>query len=186
MTRYIPLAALLLAAAMAGLLLADRSATAGDDRPPSHALYVEAERLLPALESFASTPDGAAGKAVARRQGNCCSVVFSGQAQVQFRSFEAGNRMTLRFEIPDSAEYAISAVFTTAPDYGIYELAIDGRPVGERFDGYSAAVARSQPVSLGHLELAEGSHTLTLAVPEKNPASTGYHAGIDYLELRSP
>jgi hypothetical protein len=186
MIRLISITALLVVAALGGVALAVRSATAGDGPPPTELVYLEAERMLPALESYASNADGSETQAVARRQGNCCSVVFSGQAQVQFRNFTPGNRFTLRFEVPEGAEYALSAVFTTAPDYGIYELFVDGRRIGERFDGYSAAVARSQPVSLGRLALAEGSHTLTVTVPDKNAASTGFHAGVDYLELRTP
>ncbi len=94
--------------------------------------------------------------------------------------------MTLRFEVPESATYAARAVFTRAPNFGIYEFSVDGRRIGDRHDGYAAAVERSEPTHLGSIELARGTHTLTLTVPDKNPASSNYFGGLDYVELRTP
>ena len=172
------------AAALSGAGLVGHAAFAGD-APAERFVYLEAEGLLPALESFASNPAGTVEQAIARRQNNCCEVNWSSRAQVLFENFTPSARMTLRFEIPESARYSLSLVFTRAPNFGIYEFSIDGRPIGDRYDGYAPAVERSQPTDLGSLELAEGSHTLTLTVPDKNPASSNYFGGLDYFELRT-
>jgi len=171
-------------AALAGAALVGHAAIA-EDPPPQRFVYIEAEGRLPALESFASNSTGTERQAIARKQGNCCGVNWSSRAQVLFENFTPGARMTLRIEIPEGATYSVAAVFSRAPNFGIYEFSIDGRRIGERQDGYAPVVERSAPVDLGAVELAEGSHTLTLTVVDKNPLSTNFFAGLDYLELRS-
>ncbi|MDQ3630977.1 MAG: hypothetical protein M3417_06870 [Actinomycetota bacterium] len=173
------------AAALSGAGLVGHAAFA-ENAPPERFVYLEAEGLLPALESFASGPTGTEEQAIARRQNNCCGVNWSGRAQVLFENFTPNARMTLRFEIPESAEYSLGLVFTRAPNFGIYEFSIDGRRIGDRYDGYAPAVERSEQTGLGSVELAKGSHTLTLTVPDKNPASSNYFGGLDYVELRTP
>jgi len=170
-------------AALAAAGLVGHAALA-EDPPAETYVYLEAEGLLPALESFASNPAGTEEQAIARRQNNCCGVNWSSRAQALFENFTPGARMTLRFEVPDSAVYGITAVFSRAPDFGIFDLSIDGRRVGERQDGYAPAVQRSEPTSFGSVPLAAGSHTLTVTVVDKNPAATRYFAGLDYVELR--
>ena len=183
--NLIPVALVLGAAALTGAGLVGHAAIA-EDAPAEQFVYLEAEGRLPALESFASNPAGTADQAIARRQANCCGVRWSSNAQVLFENFTPGARMTLRFEVPQSAAYGVTAVFTRAPNFGIYEFSIDGRRVGDRHDAYAAAVERSQPADLGSVELAQGTHTLTLTVPDKNPASSNYFGGLDYVELRTP
>lgn len=173
------------AAALTGAGLVGHAAIA-EDAPVERFVYLEAEDRLPALESFASNENGSQDQAIARRQNNCCGLRWSSNAQVLFENFTPGNRMTLRFEVPESATYGVTAVFTRAPDFGIYEFSVDGRRIGDRRDAYAPAAERSQPTELGSVELAAGTHTLTLAVPDKNPASSNYFGGLDYFELRTP
>lgn len=173
------------AAALGGAGLVGHAAIA-QQAPVERFVYLEAEGRLPALESFASNPTGTERQAVARRQNNCCGVNWSGRAQALFENFTPDARMTLRFEIPESATYNVSTVFSRAPNFGVYEFSIDGRRLGERQDGFAATVERSQPTALGSVDLAEGSHTFTLTVPDKNPRSTNYFAGLDLIELRTP
>lgn len=176
---------LVVGAALTGSALVGHAAVA-EDAPVEQFIYLEAEGRLPALESFESNPTGTVDQAIARRQANCCGLRWSSNAQVLFENFTPGARMTLRFEVPESATYAARAVFTRAPNFGIYEFSVDGRRIGDRHDGYAAAVERSQPTELGSMELAAGTHTLTLTVPDKNPASSNYFGGLDYVELRTP
>jgi len=173
------------AAAVGGAGLIGHAAIA-QQAPAERFVYLEAEGRLPALESFASNPAGTATQAIARRQNNCCSIKWSGNAQALFENFTPNARMTLRFEIPESATYNVSTVFSRAPDFGIYEFSIDGRRIGERQDGFAPAIQRSQPTELGAVDLAEGSHTFTLTVVEKNAQSSNYFAGLDVIELRTP
>src|SRR5690606_14555150 len=96
---------------------------------------------------------------------------------------KAGDFATLELSVPEEGEYELSVIFTKAKDYGIVQLSIDGKEVGEPFDGYSSSVATSDPVNMGTLELTAGEHTITFTITGKSESSTGYLAGIDVLRL---
>ena len=81
------------------------------------------------------------------------------------------------------------AVFTKAVDYGIFELAIDGKPIGQRIDLFDNHVTTTGAISLGAMELAPGRHVLTATAvgqnPQIKPGPTGGHLfGLDYLQLK--
>lgn len=86
-----------------------------------------------------------------------------------------------RPRLADGGSYDFSAVLTRGPDYGTYQLAIDGREIGTPLDTYNPTVQKTEPLSFGKVRLQKGSHTLTLTVTGKNPAATNYYAGLDLL-----
>ncbi|TDD66265.1 DUF2961 domain-containing protein [Jiangella aurantiaca] len=137
-------------------------------------LSVEAESLLPAVSATAPIEP----------QGNCCGVSWSGGAQLWFRASSASDAATLRFDVPTTGRYELSAVLTQAIDYGIVQLSIDGAPIGPAFDGFNNAVRIADPVPLGSLELSAGAHSLTLTLTGRNAAATGFLVGLDRLLLR--
>jgi hypothetical protein len=186
MHRLLIVIALAAIAAVPVALVADRHASA--DATSSRAdrfAYREAEGMLPALESYASNAQGSATQSVARRQGDVGDLHFSGKAQVLFDNHNGdGSRATLAFDVPDAGLYAVAAALTRGPDYGVVDVVLDGRPVAAHFDGYAPAPARGEPVQLGRVELAEGVHTITLTAVGRNPASSDFLAGLDFVELR--
>jgi hypothetical protein len=151
-----------------GRFSAQADATTGDT------LRIEAESLLP--------PVSATADAVA--QSDCCGVHWSGSAQLWFTPTAPGRTVRVRVTVPSAGTYALRAVQTLAPDYGITTLAVDGTAAGEPFDGYHAgAVALSDPLDLGTRQLAAGAHTLDLTVTGRNASASNYYAGLDYLSL---
>jgi hypothetical protein len=185
MHRLLIVLALAALAAVPVAIVADRHASAGArSSGADRFVYREAEGMLPALESFASNAQGSATQSVARRQGNAGGLIFSGQAQVLFDNHNGdGSRATLAFEVPEADLYAVAATLTRGPDYGVVDVAIDGRPVASGFDGYAPAPARADPLDLGRIELAQGRHTITLTAVGRNPASSDFLAGLDFVEL---
>jgi D-arabinan exo alpha-(1,3)/(1,5)-arabinofuranosidase (non-reducing end) len=151
----------------AGRLSPAVSATTGS------VLAIEAESLLPPAETNTDV----------QRQGNCCGVVWSGDAQLWLRASAPNQFATLAFEAPRAGRYGLSAVYTRAGDYGLLALEVDGQPVGDPVDGYNPGVVKSELTRFGEVELAEGAHTLTLRVTGRNPASSGFFAGLDLVEL---
>lgn len=128
---------------VAGVVAVDRAtAQRGGDRTR---LYLEAESLLPAIESFATREvySGAGeqkrseGQAIARLQRNCCGVLWSSNAQVLFENTTKGNRFTLAFDVPRSRTYELRAVYTRAPDFGIFRMAVNRRPIGPSVNAYA-------------------------------------------------
>lgn len=174
---------------VAGVMAVDRaSAQQGGERTR---LYLEAESLLPAIESFATREvySGAGeqtrseGQAIARLQRNCCGVLWSSNAQVLFENTTKGNRFTLAFDVPRSRTYELRAVYTRAPDFGIFRMAVNRRSIGPSVNAYAPRVERSKRMRFGRLKLARGRHLLTVTVTGKDRASNGLFAGLDYVTL---
>jgi hypothetical protein len=136
-------------------------------------LRVEAESLLPAVEAAAP----------ASRQGNCCGADWSGGAQLWFQADGAGDAFTVEVDVPQAGTYDLTAVYTQAVDYGFHTLAVDGEPLGEQFDAYSATLVDGAAHDHGAVELSAGTHRLTWTVTGRNPASRGFFAGVDAVAL---
>ncbi len=171
---------LAVAAVVATALAGPDSAAAqrDDDRGPAPQ-FLEAEDLLPALES-STTPANprTPGQAVARRA--TLDPLASGNAYVRFENESEGNRFTLRFPVEASGTYSVVVRPTRGPDHGVVRMAIDGRRVGPRVDLAATRLRRGRPVRIARLPLAEGHHTLTVFVAGR---SAGLSAGLDYIEL---
>jgi hypothetical protein len=185
-TSVLAVAAVAATALAAGPVFAqidDTDGAAPRSVPPPEAVqpvYLEAEDLLPALESFDAPGERAPGIAVARREN--VEDVASGNAQVTLTNEDPGTRLTLRFEVPAGGAYNVSARLPRTAASGIVQPLVDGRPLGDAVDLH-AAERGYVDLLLGRLELAAGAHTFTLVVTGKAEASGGLGAGLDYLSL---
>jgi hypothetical protein len=63
--------------------------------------------------------------------------------------------------VPRAGRYAIRAGFVRARDYGIVQVAVDGRSLGSPFDAFSARVGTADRIGLGEVDLAAGAHRST-------------------------
>jgi hypothetical protein len=79
----------------------------------------------------------------------------------------------------------LSIAFTQAGDYGIVETSVDGKKVGDRYDGYDSDVRPGPLVRMGTVLLAPGSHILRFTVVGKSSLSRGYYLGIDYVVFKA-
>ena len=68
-------------------------------------------------------------------------------------------------------------------DYGIYQVLLDGNPIGDPTDAYSANITQQFPLKLGSLMIKAGEHTLKFQCTGKNPLSKGYSLGLDLIEM---
>jgi hypothetical protein len=93
--------------------------------------------------------------------------------------------LTLRVEAPQTGRYAIHVDAMTGPNAAKLQLRdANFQPVGRPSDFYSAAIGRSGFVSIGELDLVEGSNVVILTMPERNPASSGAEVSIIDIEGR--
>ncbi|WP_194924603.1 ricin-type beta-trefoil lectin domain protein [Catenulispora pinisilvae] len=129
---------------------------------------------------------GTATNGVLSVQTNCCNVNWSNGAQQWFNSTTNGSSFTLNYYVANAGRYRVTPVLTTTPDYGIFQLSIDGTNFGSTFDGYSSAVATKTFDFGSTLNLAAGMHSFTFTMTGTNSASNGnrYGAGIDTLVLQ--
>ena len=170
-------------AAVAALFFAFHNARAVEDPPAAHLQLVEVEQQTPYLESFAGVTAGTATTSIIRRVSQAGT---SSQAYAQFDNHNGdGSRASFPLEVDESDTYGLSAALVKGPNFGVVQLFIDGRQIGETYDLYNATVIVPPPVALGPLALSEGKHILTMKVVGKNDASTDFLGGIDLLVLDS-
>lgn len=95
-----------------------------------------------------------------------------------------GDTLVLGFPVEKAGRYKVTAQFLKAVDYGIAQLAINGRPVGEPMDFYNDGVILTGPVELGTFDLPAGQNTISFTIVGANPrAVKAYMTGLDYLLL---
>jgi hypothetical protein len=154
-----------------------------DPSPPTRTVTVQPNTTVLKIEgeSLLAT---ATGTAPIQVQGNCCGVIWSGNAQIFLRASKVGDYMVLKINVPTTGTYNLSAAMTMARDYGIVSLKVDPAQLGQPFDGYhSPNVTVNNNVAFGSVQLSAGTHQLTFTVVGKNPSSINYFFGIDYLQL---
>jgi hypothetical protein len=124
--------------------------------------------------------------------------LFWGKDVLLFEGEGPGSRVAVPFTVDADGEYELSTQVAQAPDYGVYEILLDGEPVAARdlehepgadirqqtkFDGYAYDTFVGLDRQIGWLRLSRGKHTLTFVCLGKNPASTGYTVGVDNVIL---
>lgn len=77
---------------------------------------------------------------------------------------------------------SIQMGFTTAIDFGIVEVYVNEKQIGQ-IDLYSEKVEYKQ-MEWKLVELIEGDNTLRFRILEKNPSSTSFRMGIDFIDIR--
>jgi len=76
-----------------------------------------------------------------------------------------------------AGSYTAEIWYTRAPDYGLVELWMNGAKM-TAWDGYDANGVTRAKLSCP-ITLADGANTLEVRITGKNPASSGFYAGID-------
>ena len=83
-----------------------------------------------------------------------------------------------------AGKYRLGMQLTKAPDYGIVQLYLDGKKLGEPIDLYRKAVRPTGVLAMGAHELTAGEHKLTVEIVGANEkAVKTYMFGLDYVKL---
>lgn len=108
---------------------------------------------------------------------------WSGGSQLIFKA-QRDNYVKLYINVPETAVYDISAVFTKARDFGVAQHYLDGVPLGDGIDLFNNSVIRSKEITIDSgITLTEGLHVLEVRIPDKNSRSVGYFYGLDLMRL---
>ncbi len=108
----------------------------------------------------------------------------SGGAQLFWTPESDGQALDIPIEIRQGGRQVLFLVTTYSFDYGIFQVELNGKPVGGPIDLYARnPFLHEQVLELGFLE--PGQYTLTLRNRGKNEASKGYFLGIDALSVRA-
>lgn len=83
----------------------------------------------------------------------------------------------ISFTLPQvpAGKYELLGEFVLAYSYGIVQVSLDGKAVGQPFDAYWPSVdAAGERVSFGTVELAGGDHEVRVTLTGKNEKATGH------------
>lgn len=126
------------------------------------------------------------GKTSSQKMSNFKAAKWSGDSQLFWTGGTPGDKLTLRLPIKQAGRYEVSAIFTTASDYGSINISIDDQLLKESVDLYDyPQVQTTGLLSLGSIELNAGDHALTLEITGANPsAKKAYMVGLDCVQLK--
>lgn len=106
--------------------------------------------------------------------------------------FDAGGKGAFSVAVPveESGTYAVDLYCPRAPDYGIVQVQVNERRIGDPIDIYLRRDDLVRPLwppkayAFANVPLKKGTNTFTFVVDSKNAESDGYKAGIDCLVLK--
>jgi hypothetical protein len=111
---------------------------------------------------------------------------WSGDEQHLWHGGRPGARIIFELPVPAGDRCQISAQFTKAPEYGVFQLWLDDQKLGGPLDLYFAQVVPSGEMVLGERTLGAGAHRLAVQIIGANPqAKPRYSFGLDYLKLET-
>ena len=110
---------------------------------------------------------------------------WSDGKQLFWSGAKPGARLTLEFEVPEGSEYDVGAVLTTARDYAIVNLQLDGKTLGSSIDLYDYPnVGTTGVLNFGTRSLSAGKHQLMIELIGANDSAIkAYMVGFDCLIL---
>ncbi len=146
--------------------------------PAYDRLYVDWSNLIEA-ESLIDSATATAG-AITTQDGG-----YSGGKQLFWQPQAPDQTLTLPVTLDKAGEYEIIVVATQSWDYGIYQVMLDGEPLGAPIDLQSDNITTGEyHFDVGRLDA--GAHTVSFVNKGANPKSemkgtgqTGYYLGLD-------
>jgi len=109
---------------------------------------------------------------------------WSGGSQLWWIGGKQGDKLTLAIPVKEKGSYALTAALTKAKDYGILDIALDGKPVATGWDGYNPEVIHSDALDWGTHTLDASEHQLTITLSGTNAnALPKFMVGVDYVKL---
>ena len=101
---------------------------------------------------------------------------------------KVGEANVVQFEVDKAGRYALTMQWTLAPDYGLFEVQLNGKVIEPKLDLYSPRVELGKLRKLGEVQLKSGVQRMVIKLIGANPKATkfqgkGYLYGLDYLQL---
>ena len=109
---------------------------------------------------------------------------WSGECHLWWIEAKPGDTLDLAVPVEKAGTYRLKMQLTKAIDYGIVQLSLDGKKLGEPIDLFNDGVVATGVLDMGTHELDKGRHVLRVEIVGTNEkAIKGYMFGLDYLKL---
>jgi hypothetical protein len=101
---------------------------------------------------------------------------------------DVGKEMSVTFEVGQPYKGPMAARFTLGPDYGVFDVLLDGKVLKKGIDLYDPKVIPARKQELGAVELSPGTHKLTFRLTGSNEQARRFQGkffmlGLDYISL---
>jgi len=135
-----------------------------------------------------------------RTEGGAASVqkeVFWSKDLLFFEAKGPGSKIHVPLDVAEGGRYELIAQVAHSPDYGIYDVLLDGKPLtgstglehepgantgrAGSINAYFTETYVAEDHLLGWLTLTPGRHTVTFACTGRHPDATAHNLGIDTL-----
>jgi len=107
---------------------------------------------------------------------------WSEDTQLFWQGGKTGDRLDLLFYSADSLTVPVTALFTHAPDYGIFRLELNGEALQGVYNLYNETVT-TREVPLGTLPLKKGKNQLRVLITGTSGIQGKAFFGVDYLKF---
>lgn len=112
---------------------------------------------------------------------------WSGHAHILWDG-KVGEEATLDFSVRKTGKYELVFQLTRAPDYGKFDISIDGKVVVRDFDTYAPRVELAPKTKPVAIDLKSGVHSVSFRLSGSNPKAHPYREkkyllGFDYLQM---
>ncbi len=107
---------------------------------------------------------------------------WSNGMQLYLRNIKPGDRAEFQFECDCPGEYRSAGLFTIAPDYGKFNIYINGNKIANDLD-LQHPVIDVKEIELGVITLKQGRNTLTVELSQLPKSQSIGHFGIDRLSF---
>jgi hypothetical protein len=109
---------------------------------------------------------------------------WSNDSQLWWTGGKPGDTLDLALPVKTAGTYKLTVQLTKARDYGIVQVLLDGKPLGEPIDLYDPKVTLAAPFVSEPVALSAGDHKLTFQITGANEHAVKSHmVGIDYVKL---
>ncbi|HAB13797.1 MAG TPA: hypothetical protein DCE47_19125, partial [Planctomycetaceae bacterium] len=106
---------------------------------------------------------------------------WSGDAQLFWGCRKAGAELVISFDVTGPGS-GLRLGMTKAPDYGTFEVLLDGKKIGENVDLFDPKVVPTV-YDMAGLKTTAGRHTLRFKCVGKNKQSKRFYFGLDYVDV---
>ena len=109
---------------------------------------------------------------------------WSNESHLWWTGAKPGDTLDFVVPVAKTSTYRLKMQLTKAIDYGIVQLYLDGKKLGEPIDLFNNGVVATGVLDMGVHRLSKGDHTLRVEITGANDkAVKSYMFGLDYLKL---